>query len=336
MTNLSYKFMFLLFLMLGTLITISANSWFMAWLGLEINMMSFIPLLTHFSTLSAESTLKYFLMQTISSIVLLSSCTMILLLSSMQMLNNYFPLKILIECSMLMKLGAAPFHLWVIHIINGMSWINTIILLTWQKIAPLSLLFTMKNSYFVWMISMLSAMIGAIGGLNQLSLKKLMAFSSISHMGWMLCSLMISKSLLYFYFISYSLISTSIILILNIMSMYHLNQIFTFFKNKTIYKMMYSIMMFSYSGLPPLLGFIQKWLILNSLMLNSNLLISLILIFSSLITMIFYIRMTYSMILLSFFMVKWYHVMSFKLPLNISILLIFSISLSPIIIFLPF
>lgn len=129
---------------------------------------------------------------------------MIIISFNLNWINNNF-YELLILSTLLLKNGAAPFHFWFPGVIEGLSWINGLILITWQKIAPLILISYNINYNFFLISIILSIIIGALGGLNQTSLRKLIAFSSINHLGWILIAI-INNELLwftYFFFIQF-------------------------------------------------------------------------------------------------------------------------------------
>nr|YP_010166621.1 NADH dehydrogenase subunit 2 [Hydroporus signatus]QRV62712.1 NADH dehydrogenase subunit 2 [Hydroporus signatus] len=297
-----YKLIFTLMLFMGTMITVSSYSWLGIWMGLEINLLSFIPLMNlKNNKLSSESCIKYFLIQAIASSIILFS--IIMFISKSKMINEMYlfnkTLMMTMNSAILLKLGAAPFHFWFPEIIEGLNWINSLILLTWQKIAPMMILsYTMKLNYFLFTIIIMSTFIGSIGGLNQISLRKILAFSSINHIGWMISSLIINEILWIIYFIIYTIISISIILILNKFNIFLLNQLFLIMNN--LYEIKYFMLMnmLSLGGLPPFLGFLPKWIIIQNLSLN-NFLLTLFMIMMTLITLFFYLRMFYSSMMIN-------------------------------------
>nr|YP_010500020.1 NADH dehydrogenase subunit 2 [Adiscus speciosus]UWV18184.1 NADH dehydrogenase subunit 2 [Adiscus speciosus] len=288
----SFKIMFFLTMTAGTLITISSNSWMSMWLGLEINLLSIIPLLkANWQTNSAEASIKYFIVQVMASNILLMA---IILTFNYNSQMNLAPSTILIIQSALMtKIGAAPFHMWLPEVLEGLSWMNCLIMLTWQKIAPMIILMnTNKQSTFISMITVLSITIGSIMGFNQTSLRKIMAFSSINHMGWMLAAMMSMKSLWVIYFSIYSLISINVILIFKNLKIKTVTQIPTFFKNSKMINLLFSMNFLSLGGLPPFLGFLPKWLTIQQLTMDKNFAMSVILIMMTLIATFFYLRLS--------------------------------------------
>nr|YP_009630779.1 NADH dehydrogenase subunit 2 [Astictopterus jama]QBS14440.1 NADH dehydrogenase subunit 2 [Astictopterus jama] len=302
----SNKMFFMFMLIFSTLISISSNSWMGCWIGLEINLLSFIPLISQSNNLlSSEAALKYFLTQSIASINFLF--TILLKLILMKNFEMNYLLMISINSSMLMKMGSFPFHFWFPNIIEGLSWLNCFILMSWQKITPMILLSYYFNKNFLLIIMLLNTIIGAIGGINQISIRKLMSYSSINNLGWMMSSLMISENLWLLYFLLYSFFISMMCFLFYILNIYFINQLFIFNMNLLL-KFMLFMNFLSMGGLPPFLGFFPKWIIINFLMMNHYYIISFIFIMMSLITLFFYIRIIYSCILFNYLKLKWYKI----------------------------
>nr|YP_009045403.1 NADH dehydrogenase subunit 2 [Athyma asura]AHA03754.1 NADH dehydrogenase subunit 2 [Athyma asura] len=302
----SNKMFFLFILFFSTLISISSNSWLGCWIGLEINLLSFIPLITTPNNmLNSEASLKYFLTQSIASINFLFSILLSLFLMKNFFFNNF--LTILINSSLLMKMGSIPFHFWFPNVMEGLSWFNCFILMTWQKITPMILLSYYFNLNFLYFIMILNVLIGAIGSFNQTSLRKLMAFSSINNLGWMISSMIISENLWMIYFIFYSIFSFIICFLFYIINIFFINQLF-FFNMNFLIKISIMINFFSLGGLPPFLGFFPKWIVINFLIKNNLFIISFVFIMSSLILLFVYIRIIYSSLLLFSFKLKWFKI----------------------------
>nr|UQJ73564.1 NADH dehydrogenase subunit 2 [Diamesa sp. 6XL] len=296
----SYKLLFFITLMSGTLITISSTSWFGAWMGLEINLLSFIPLMMNTNNLlSSEASLKYFLTQALASSILLFGVIFFFMLSNWSNPNLIIYTNLLIASSLLLKSGAAPFHFWFPSVMEGLSWNNSLILMTWQKIAPMILLSYCLNMNFFIIVIVLSIFIGSLGGLNQTSLRKLMAFSSINHLGWMVAGMMNNENLWMIYFMFYSFLSMAIIFMFNNFKLFNINQMFGLFNSNSIVKFLMFLSLLSLGGLPPFMGFLPKWLIIESLIsMNMFFLLTLMVTFT-LITLFFYLRICYAAFLLN-------------------------------------
>nr|YP_009499367.1 NADH dehydrogenase subunit 2 [Andraca olivacea]AWT58359.1 NADH dehydrogenase subunit 2 [Andraca olivacea] len=302
----SNKMFFLFILFFSTFIAISSNSWFGCWIGMEINLLSFIPLIsTPNNLMTSEASLKYFLTQALASINFLFIILFKLILIQNFELNNF--ISIIINSSLLMKMGSTPFHFWFPNVIEGLSWFNNFILMTWQKITPMILLSYYFNKNFLFFTIILNISIGAIGGLSQTSLRKLMAFSSINNLGWMIFAIMISENLWLFYFFMYSFLISIMCFLFYISNTFFINQLFINNINFSI-KMNLLINFLSLGGLPPFIGFTPKWIIINFLMNNKLYLLTLIFILMSLIIIFFYIRIIYSCFMFNYLKMKWFKI----------------------------
>nr|WHL46500.1 NADH dehydrogenase subunit 2 [Edessena gentiusalis] len=302
----STKMFFFFILMLSTLISISSNNWLGCWIGLEINLLSFIPLISNSNNLLAtEASLKYFLIQSIASINFLFSILLkMILLKNFEM--NYF-LMMMINSSMLMKMGSTPFHFWFPNIVEGLSWFNNFLLMTWQKITPMIILSYYFYKNFLYLVIIFNVIIGALGGLNQTSLRKLMAFSSINNLGWMLCSIMISENMWMFYLFFYSFMISIMCFFFYMLNMFYINQLFINNMN-SLMKINLLINFLSLGGLPPFIGFFPKWIIINFLIMNQLYFLTFIMIMMSLIVLFYYIRIIYSIFMFNYMKMKWFKI----------------------------
>nr|QNE85440.1 NADH dehydrogenase subunit 2 [Helina latitarsis] len=316
----SSKMMFFMILIMGTLISISSNSWLSAWMGLEINLLSFIPLMSNNKLMSTEASLKYFLIQALASSILLFSVILLMLNFKTP---NFYLYEMMTFSSLLMKMGAAPFHFWFPNVMKGLSWLNALILMTWQKIAPLMLIsYIIFNSTIIISV-ILSSMIGAIGGLNQTSLRKLMAYSSINHLSWMLASLYNNNLLWITYFLFYSFLTFSMIYMFNTFKVSHINQLFMLFFNNKHLKFLFMCNFLSLGGLPPFLGIFPKLLVIQLLSMNNQLFMLFFLSLMTLITLYFYIRLCYSIFMLNYYENNWLNFSIYK-SFNMKMFIIYS------------
>nr|AII41644.1 NADH dehydrogenase subunit 2 [Allopsontus sp. 1 JZ-2014] len=289
--------LFFMILISSTLVSVSSTSWFGAWLGLEINLLSFIPILSNdMNQRSSEASLKYFLTQALGSITLISGVIMLFYSPMDPWPFQETAILSLMSSALLLKMGAAPFHFWFPVVMEGLTWMNGIILMTWQKLGPLALLsYNVSKTWSLIIAStILSSMVGALGGLNQSLLRKVMAFSSINHMGWIMAAMTCGEMLWLCYFIFYILLSSTIGLMFSSLNIFHINQIYDSFKTGKNIKLMLSFSFLSLGGLPPFTGFIPKWLVIQNLMINKMYMITLILIFMALLTLYYYSRIIYS------------------------------------------
>lgn len=292
------SFLFFFFTLIsGSLLSISSSSWFGAWLGLELNLLSFIPLISvKITSYLSESAIKYFLIQALASTILIISSSLYIMSPDLSYSLILFPL--------LLKLGAAPFHYWFPQVTEGLIWPQAIILLTIQKLAPIFLIsYLTFNSYTNAVIltsSMLSALIGALGGLNVIKLRKLIAFSSINHMSWILIAISLNDSTWLLYFTFYSFISASVIMLFQTSNSFTISDLTNKLQKNYSAGIVISINLLSLGGLPPFTGFLPKWLMIQLLIQNGILFPLIPLLFSRLITLYFYLRIIIPIVLLTF------------------------------------
>jgi len=133
--------------------------------------------------------------------------------------------------------------------------------MTLQKIAPMSLLsyLTLDIIFPVfWAAIILSALVGAIGGLNQTLLRKIIAYSSINHMAWILSAILIRETRWLIYFALYSFVSSSIALLFYHQEAFHISHLVNHTNHLSPLKLLTFISLLSLGGLPPFTGFVPK------------------------------------------------------------------------------
>nr|AMP43794.1 NADH dehydrogenase subunit 2 [Satanas sp. KW-2016] len=307
MYNNSAKIMFMSIMMSGTMLSVSSTSWMSAWMGLEINLLAFIPLMTASSNLmSAEAALKYFLTQALASSVLLMA---IIISSTKYSMSETSTEGMLMMSALLLKLGAAPFHWWFPNVMEGLTWNNSMMLMTWQSVAPLMLSSTLTKvalcEHLMTASIIMSVTAGSLGGLNQTSLRKIMAYSSITHISWMMTAMMSSEPLWSLYFTVYTVLTVGIVMIMKTTGMAQLNQLFSHKFSSSTLKFTVMMSFLSLGGLPPFLGFLPKLMVIQNLVNNNQMFTMTILTIMSLITLFFYLRMAHSAFMLNYHETTW-------------------------------
>nr|UGB90505.1 NADH dehydrogenase subunit 2 [Leptomantella tonkinae] len=307
MPNNSTKILFLMTLISGMLISVCANSWLGAWMGLEINLLSFIPMLAFNKNLmTTEAALKYFLIQAIAS-----STFLFMILLKTNFYEMFFFLKNfswnnIMMIPLLLKIASAPFHWWLPSVLEGLSWFNCFLILSIQKVAPLILIsYLISNNNFIQFMIITSAMVGAIGGLNQTSIRKILAFSSINHVGWMLTTMIVNSNLWSIYLAIYIINITAIITVTSALTMNYISQIFNALNYTKFVKYFLLLSLLSLGGLPPFIGFFPKWMTIQFMAMNWMVITALILIMTSLLTLFYYLRIIYSSLMLLSTEVSW-------------------------------
>nr|WMY24222.1 NADH dehydrogenase subunit 2 [Microtermes sp. F MLW-2023a] len=296
MPSNSTKILLLITLMSGVLVSVSSNSWLGAWMGLEINLMSFIPLMSNVKNMyNTEASLKYFIVQALASATLLFVVVMKTLTEDLFTLEGSAYTPMIICTPLLLKSGAAPLHWWFPGVMEGLSWENCALLMTVQKAAPLMLMsYLIEISTFTLSIILMSTIVGAIGGLNQTSMRKILTYSSINHTGWMLIALALSESLWTMYFMIYSTLALTVVAAIKLSGVSFINQTMLTNKETALMKFMMFTSLLSLGGLPPFLGFLPKWIIIQAMATNSLTPLATIVVVMSLITLYYYLKISYS------------------------------------------
>nr|YP_010872967.1 NADH dehydrogenase subunit 2 [Charinus carajas]WGV34161.1 NADH dehydrogenase subunit 2 [Charinus carajas]WGV34174.1 NADH dehydrogenase subunit 2 [Charinus carajas] len=285
-----HNFLMFFVLMMSVLIMSSSSSWFSFWLALEMNTLAFLSMISTFNKETTESSMLYFLPQALASSLFLFSSMMFSLSASNT--TQTFSMSI-VFMSMILKLGGAPLHQWFPKVAQILTLPFNSILMTIQKIPPLIILSSTSHPTIIINSAIVtSAALGSLGGLSQTNIKSILAFSSISHLAWMLASLSFNNTFWQSYLLIYSSILVSIILVLNLKKINTINQTFLLNLNPMT-KTLIILLLLSLGGMPPLTGFLPKWMIIMN---HSSNLILLTLISSALLNLFFYLRISYSMI----------------------------------------
>nr|YP_010234529.1 NADH dehydrogenase subunit 2 [Eliomys quercinus]QTA72859.1 NADH dehydrogenase subunit 2 [Eliomys quercinus] len=284
----------------GTMIVLFSMHWLSTWIGLEMSMLAIIPIIINkASPRSTEAATKYFLVQATASMILMMAIILNMLLTgqwTMINFSNFYPAT-LATIALAMKLGLSPFHFWVPEVIQGTSLLSGMTILTWQKIAPMFIMYQIHpfiNSNLLLSMALLSIALGGWGGLNQTQLRKIMAYSSIAHMGWMMAIMPFNPTAMLLNLIIYIMLTITMFIIL-----YHNNNTTTLNLSMTwsTTPLMISaalITLMSLGGLPPLTGFTPKWVIIQELIKNKVTILATIMAMLALLNLYFYTRLIYS------------------------------------------
>ena len=290
--------------------SVSSRHWLGVWAGLEINLIGFLPILIYQKRiLERESAVKYFIIQALGSSLLIFGrlFRFDIRLSWEALGRSYFPHSrgvALLGTGLLIKIGVFPFHLWLPRVIAGLSWLACLILATWQKLAPILLVLSLSiNSSSIFLIFLLSALgagsgvIGGLGGLNQTQIRALLAYSSIGHIGWMLLGIALRERAVKAYFVIYILISVCIFVRLWSLDINNIKGLGSLIAGRHLGGLSFLVILLSLGGLPPLLGFISKWIVISAAATSPLWSFIILLILGSLISLFYYLRLFFSEVL---------------------------------------
>lgn len=298
----------LILVFIGSLILIISDNLLTLYLGLELQTFSIFILIAknRTSIKSSEAGLKYFMLGAISSGFYLLSLVLLFLYGFSLNIKDilFFSgdyiifISITLIClSMCFKLSLFPFHFWIPDIYEGSSWDILMLISTLPKISVICIIIQILiNSSVLLSFSLLSVGIGTLGALNQSKLKRFLAYSGISHMGFIILgyvilsqSNMIIGSL---YLIIYILTMLSLLMLIinnNIKNDYIIELGGLKFTNK-ILAITLILLILSVAGIPPLSGFISKWYLIWIIIENKYNISSVIVILFSAIGLGYYLR----------------------------------------------
>nr|YP_009115267.1 NADH dehydrogenase subunit 2 [Stercorarius maccormicki]YP_010691198.1 NADH dehydrogenase subunit 2 [Stercorarius lonnbergi]YP_010691224.1 NADH dehydrogenase subunit 2 [Stercorarius chilensis]AJA05092.1 NADH dehydrogenase subunit 2 [Stercorarius maccormicki]UQV81439.1 NADH dehydrogenase subunit 2 [Stercorarius maccormicki]WBU93325.1 NADH dehydrogenase subunit 2 [Stercorarius lonnbergi]WBU93351.1 NADH dehydrogenase subunit 2 [Stercorarius maccormicki]WBU93390.1 NADH dehydrogenase subunit 2 len=286
-------------LFLGTTITISSNHWVMAWTGLEINTLAIIPLISKSHHPRAiEAAIKYFLVQAAASaLVLFSSMTNAWYTGQWDLTQLTHPTScLLLTAAIAMKLGLVPFHFWFPEVLQGSSLTTALLLSTVMKFPPITILFMTSHSLnptLLTTMALASAALGGWMGLNQTQIRKILAFSSISHLGWMAIIIVYNPKLTLLTFYLYSLMTTTVFITLNTTKTMTLSTMMISWTKTPMLNATLMLTLLSLAGLPPLTGFLPKWLTIQELTKQEMTTVATVISMLSLLGLFFYLRLAY-------------------------------------------
>lgn len=300
---IKYNWLYIFLIFINLIIFCFINTFFSIWIIIELNLLIFLVILTINNNLIIDKLIKYYLLNRFSSIIFF------FILNLNFLINNYL-LIILINLCIIIKLGLFPFHIWFIDLIIRINWIICFFLSSTQKLIPIFFLLYYNYINLLIIISIIRGLIRILIIINQILLKKLIRYSSINHIRWILISIFISTKLFFTYYLRYILIN---LIIIFKFYYYNINEI-TDLRNYLFKNKIYIIFIFfSLGGLPPFYGFILKWFIIIYITIINLWIFIFILIIYSLIFLYFYIRLFINILLINYLNLKINYFINFKL-----------------------
>nr|ATG83378.1 NADH dehydrogenase subunit 2 [Cnemaspis sp. 11 IA-2017] len=284
----------------STMIVMMSYHWLLAWMALELNTLSILPIIIkQHHPRATEAATKYFLMQAAAAALILFASTMNAMQTGQWDITNSTSTltTTAITTALMLKLGLAPMHFWYPEVLQGSTMLTALLISTWQKLAPLTLLYltaqTMPTNILLLM-GMASALLGGWAGLNQTQTRKIMAFSSIAHMGWLVTIITMNPSLTTLTFLMYTIMTSSLFISMSTNKTNSITSLSTVWTHSPTLLVTMMLTLMALGGLPPLSGFMPKWLILKELTTAGLLTLSTTLALASLPSLFFYIRMAYT------------------------------------------
>ena len=319
--NIEYPILILCSI-LGMMVMISSNDLIVFYIGLELQSLSLYVLaaFNRDQIKSSEAGLKYFVLSALSSGLLLYGCSLIYGFSgttnfdqiSILMNNDQYGLTfgiVFILVGLAFKISAVPFHMWAPDVYEGSPTSVTLFFAVAPKVAALTVIIRFLYVPFVnvidqWQLiiiflSIASMIFGAVAAIGQKNLKRLIAYSSIGHMGYALAGLCVGTN----QGIQSSVLYISIYLVMNLgffSCLFMLKRNNTYFeniddlsglsKNHPLISLSLMIILFSLAGIPPLAGFFAKFYIFKAVLDQSMYYLAIIGLLTTVIAAFYYLR----------------------------------------------
>ena len=315
----------ILFSILGMLVMLSSNDFITLYLGLELQSLSLYVLaaIKKDSLKSSEAGLKYFILGALASGFFLFGVSLLFGITGTTtytvLSNNILSVEnnslllifsiVLILSSIAFKLSIAPFHMWTPDVYEGAPTSVTAFFAVVPKIAAIGVLIrilyiALIDIHLIWnqlilILGMLSIFVGAFGALLQINIKRLMAYSAISNIGYIFLALSLGSqlgleaSLIYITVYTVSALGSFAFILSMEKDNIMLNNISSFAglsKSNPFYAICFSIILLSLAGLPPLAGFIAKFYIFKAIIIADYLWIAVVGIMGSVISAYYYLN----------------------------------------------
>jgi len=315
----------ILFSSLGMMILISSNDLISMYLGIELQSLALyvVAAIKRDSLQSSESGVKYFVLGALSSGILLYGCSLIYgftgttnfdeiqnNLSSVENLNLGLIFGLVFVLSGLaFKVSAVPFHMWTPDVYEGTPTSITAFFAIVPKVSAVALIYRFclepfGNFYSEWaqiiiFLSIASMFLGAIAAISQSNIKRLLAYSSISHVGYILIGLAAANAAgikgLVIYMVLYIVMNIAVFTIIlslkfNNKFIEKINEFSGLSSQKPMIALCLAIIMLSMAGIPPFAGFFGKFYIFTAALNADLILIAVLGVISSVISTFYYLR----------------------------------------------
>ena len=274
-------------LIFSVLLASFSRSWLSLWFRLELNILIFLPLISFRRKIyELENRIKYFLIQRIASLWFLFR----ILLFSFKL----YVVQVVVLLRIIIKLGVFPFHGWFFRVMSTAAWKFFFLFSTLQKFIPLIVL---RNVLFpsIVMVMVISLTLGFILSIGSsfLSARLVLTLSSLNNVRWILLRLQRRTTFWLIYIGLYIVLLVPVIGFLFSLSLPYSGLFFS--SNTSVReKLLFSSCVFSLGGLPPFLGFFNKFIMIKLILNQIRLFLVLLIILSSLFLLFYYIRLVFS------------------------------------------
>jgi len=251
--------------------------------ALELNILAFLPIISNQGVGSFENTIKYFLVQSIASILFLSSSIII------NFMPEYF--SDVGAISIFLKLGAAPLHRWFISILKTCSLIVLFFLSTIQKILPLLVCINLWVKLWVFIaFSLITFILVLLSVPGTININKILGISSVINLIWFLLS---TQSSYFTFFLFFTIYTIVLYCLVSVLSNLMITRFYELRRSRVIHKTLLVYLFMSLGGIPPFLGFLGKICVLKENIYSMNRIFLVVLVLSSLRVLYLYISRSF-------------------------------------------
>ena len=309
----------------GMMLMVSANHFLALYMGLELQSLSLYVLATLHRThaRSSEAGLKYFILGSLASGLLLFGCSFIYgfsgtlnfdMLYRLLLQDEHLTIGIVIGLvfviiGLCFKISAAPFHMWVPDVYQGAPTVVTTFFATAAKVAGIAVLIRVLQGSFgnaasqwqhmILILSMLSMIMGALGAIRQYNIKRLLAYSSIGHVGFLLLGMVagdisgLQAVVIYMIiYVTMTLGAFAIVMMMRTAEGEHvdISMFAGLSKSQPVLAACMAIILLSMAGIPPMAGFVGKFYILKAAMNKGLYTVAVIGVLASVVSAFYYLR----------------------------------------------
>jgi NADH-quinone oxidoreductase subunit N len=321
--DLRYTYEYLILILtsiLGMMLLVKSNDLIRMYLAIELQSMGMYILASYSRTkFRTEAGLKYYVMGGFASCIQLLGIRLVygllgttnytdilnLLTRNTSRSEGIIRGLILILSGLVFKLGAVPFHMWLPDVYHGSPLLSTSFFAILPKLSLFIRIFRIINgltdlngiSDRLRLLVILSIIVGTIQALHQKNLKRLLAYSGISHVGFILIGASLNMwNASIFYLMVYMLMSVRMFRIIRELKRsghkdyYKLSSLLEMNQKQPVLRLCLSIILFSMAGIPPLRGFFSKYYLLERALYRNNIMLGLVGILGSMIATVYYIQ----------------------------------------------
>lgn len=322
-----------LFIIFLSILSILLTNFIHLWLIIEINTLIFISIIA-INSINFKSTFNFFLIQSISRLIIIF---LLILKNNLLILNYSEWTNFILILSFSIKIGLFPFFYWPPLININLNWLIIFLISTTQKFIPLLLLNLFINrindkstNFLIISLATLSSIFSTIICLNENNIKKILTYSSLNHLRWIIFIIIFDISIFIIYFLIYSI---SIIFLCSFFNKFNIDTFINFIKfqnfNYKKFNFFLSLNFLIIRALPPFLTFIIKINAIKIIIERISLFSSFIFTLISIFTLIFYINIIIKINIFRIIKTKFYFTNTLNFKFNFySIILLRFLSLS--------